>query len=71
MEKHVLNVIVVVQTAAINKLFFKKVLTFQWRLDENLTTLMAAQTCYVLKLKTSIIFLMSRNLLEYQTQSEM
>lgn len=56
------------------KLFFKKMLTFSVKGDRESHHASDTDDCTNMlcaKLKTSILFLMFRNLLEYQTESDM
>ena len=74
-KKIVLNVSVASQTAVINTLFFKKVLTFSVEAGRESHHAADTDDCTSMfvctKLKTSFIFLMSRDLLEQQTESKM
>lgn len=74
-KKNVLNVIVAVQAAVINTLFFKKVLTFSVEAGRESHHAADTDDCTSMfvcaELKTSIIFLMSGDLLEDQTESKM
>lgn len=58
------------QAAVINKFFFIKVLAFSVEAEEE-SNHDTVDCTSMLKLKPSIAFLMNRNLLEFQTESEM